>query len=309
MRTTRRSIGRPFLALCALLAAAPLSLAAQTDRVVGTVLIAHGGEPEWNAEVERIARTAKTGGPLEIAYLMGPAAATHRFQDQVAKLAAQGATEIVIVPLLVSSHSGHYEQLRWLAGLTDTLDHEMHHHLHMGGLDRPTTRVPLRVARALDDAPELASVLAERSKAIAANPAEQALFLVAHGPNSAEDHAHWMRHLRVVAERVQRETGFRDVRVDMVRDDAPAHVRAEAVLRVRELIGMQQQITGRQVVVVPVLISKGRVSREKFSADLEGLDIRYEGTPLLPHALLARWIERRVSEVTAGGVAEERSTR
>ncbi len=275
-------------------------------RTLGTIVVAHGGEPEWNAEVERIARTAKTGGPLELAYLMGPAAVTHRFQDQVAKLVAQGATEIVIVPLLVSSHSGHYEQLRWLAGLTDSLDDMMQHHLHMGGLERPSTKVPMRVARALDDAPELASVLAERALALGTTPAEQALFLVAHGPNSAEDYAEWMRHLRVVAELVRKETGFRDVRVDMVRDDAPAPVRAEAVLRVRELIDLQGQLTNRPVIVVPVLISKGRVSKEKFRADLSGLNMVYEGTPLLPHALLARWIERRVEEVRiVGGSADE----
>lgn len=294
------------LAVSLLLAAAP-ALAQPATRTVGTLLIAHGGEPSWNAEVERIARTARTDGPLELAYLMGPAAATHRFQDQVAKLAAHGVTDIVIVPLLVSSHSGHYEQIRYLAGRTDSLDAMMQHHLHMGGLERPATTVALHVARALDDAPELAEVLAERARTLAPDPAGRALFLVAHGPNTAEEHAEWMKHLRVVASRVQALTGFRDVRAEMVRDDAPALVRAEGVQRVRDIIDMQRQITGQTVTVVPVLISKGRVSREKFTADLQGLDIRYEGTPLLPHALLAQWIERRVAEAMRSAIAESQS--
>lgn len=289
-------------------AAAERTAASPAGRV-GTLLIAHGGEPSWNAEVERIARTARTGGPLELAYLMGPAAVTHRFQDQVAKLVAQGATEVVVVPLLVSSHSGHYEQIRWLAGLTDSLDDMMHHHLHMGGLARPTTTVPLRVTRALDDAPEMAQVLAERARAITADPTGRALFLVAHGPNTAEEHAEWMRHLRVVAARVRELSGFRDVRVEMVRDDAPAPVRAEGVLRVRELIELQRAATGQTVTVVPVLVSKGRVSKEKFTADLAGLDITYEGTPLLPHPLLARWIERRVTETVQASVADHGASR
>jgi len=298
----------PLLAAVLALSAVPTD--AQTaERTVGTLLIAHGGEPTWNAEVERIARTASTGGPLELAFLMGPAAATHRFQDQVAKLAARGVSDIVIVPLLVSSHSGHYEQIRYLAGLTDSLDDMMHHHLHMSGLERPTTTVPLHVARALDDAPELAEVLAERARALVPEPAGRALFLVAHGPNSAEDHAEWMKHLRVVAARVQTLTGFRDVRAEMVRDDAPALVRAEGVQRVRDIIDMQRQITGQTVAVVPVLVSKGRVSREKFTADLQGLDIGYEGTPLLPHPLLARWIERRVTETVRATVAEAQTAR
>jgi sirohydrochlorin cobaltochelatase len=301
---------RALLLLAAVAGAPAASAAAQpAPRTIGTLLIAHGGEPAWNEEVERIARTASTGGPLELAFLMGPAAATHRFQDQVAKLAAQGVSEIVIVPLLVSSHSGHYEQIRYLAGQTDSLDEMMHHHLHMGGLERPATSVPLRVARALDDAPELAEVLAERARTLAPAPEGRALFLVAHGPNTAEEHAEWMKHLRVVATRVQALTGFKDVRAEMVRDDAPALVRAEGVQRVRDIIDMQRQITGQPVTVVPVLISKGRVSREKFTADLAGLDIRYEGTPLLPHPLLARWIERRVTETMRTTVAEGTSPR
>lgn len=60
-----------------------------------------------------------------------------------------------------------------------------------------------------------------------------------HGPNSAEDYAAWMRALRPVADAVKASGGFRDVRVELVRDDAPAPVRAEAVLRVRELIDLQ----------------------------------------------------------------------
>jgi sirohydrochlorin cobaltochelatase len=301
--------GAAALLAVALLCTPAATTAQSTARSVGTLLIAHGGEPSWNAEVERIARSAQTGGPLEVSYLMGPAAAAHRFQDQIAKLSAQGVTDIVIVPLLVSSHSGHYEQIRYLAGLTDSLDEMMHHHLHMSGLERPTTKVALHVARALDDAPELADVLAERARTLAPKPAGRALFLVAHGPNSAEDHAEWMKHLRIVATRVQALTGFRDVRVEMVRDDAPPQVRAEGVQRVRDIIEMQHQITGQTVTVVPVLISKGRVSREKFTADLRGLDIRYEGLPLLPHPLLAQWIERRVTETMRGAVAEAESAR
>jgi sirohydrochlorin ferrochelatase len=274
---------------------------------IGTILIAHGAGAEWNSQVERIAHTAKTGGPLEVSYLMGDAAKTHRFQDAVKSLADSGVSEIVVVPLLVSSHSGHYEQIRYLAGETDSLSQMMMHHLHMSGLERPKTNIPIHVARALDDAPEMARVLSGRALALAKDPAKQALFLVGHGPNSAEDNALWMRNLRVVADSVRAATGFRDVRVGLVRDDAPAEVRAEAVRGVRELIGLQHELTGEPVVVVPVLISKGRVSREKFMADLAGLDVIYTGEPLLPSPELARWIESRVDEATRAGAVNSAS--
>jgi sirohydrochlorin ferrochelatase len=105
-----------------------------------------------------------------------------------------------------------------------------------------------------------------------------------------------MQNLRPVADSVKKWTGFRDVRVELVRDDAPAPVRAEAVLRVRELIALQQMITGRDVVVVPVLVSKGSVSRDKVPNDIKGTPSRYTGEPLLPHAEMARWIEMRVRD-------------
>ncbi len=269
------------------------SAAAQGGRV-GTIVVAHGGDSLWNARVIEAAKAARTGGPIEVSFLMGPAAKTSRLQDAVAKLETAGATEVVVVPLLVSSHSGHYDQIRYLVGGLDTLDEMMTHHLHMSGIERPKTKLSLRLASALDDAPEVARVLADRALALTTEPASRALFIVGHGPNSAEDYAEWMKHLRRVADSVKAMTGFRDVRVDLVRDDAPSDVRAEAVLRVRELIELQQKATGQEVVVVPVLVSSGSVSRDKVPNDIIGLPAKYTGDPLLPHPAITRWIERQV---------------
>jgi sirohydrochlorin ferrochelatase len=107
-----------------------------------------------------------------------------------------------------------------------------------------------------------------------------------------------MKNLRVLGDSVRALTGFRDVRVGLVQDDAPAHVRAEAVTRVREFITLQHELTGQDVAVVPVLISRGKLSTEKLPRDLANLPILYNGEPLLPHPILAKWIEARVREVT-----------
>jgi sirohydrochlorin cobaltochelatase len=288
------------LATAAMMASSPLDTEAQAPRRVGTIVIAHGGDSLWNAGVIEAARAAQTGGPVEVSFLMGPGARTARFQDAVAKLEREGATEIVVVPMLVSSHSGHYDQIRHLVGDTIALNEQMQHHLHMAGIERPTTRIPLRLTRALDDAAELAQVLGDRALAAVRSvgdvPSARALLLVGHGPNDAGDYAAWMANLRVVAARVKEATGFRDVRIELVRDDAPAAVRAEAVLRTRELIEMQQIMTGRDVIVVPVLVSKGAVSRDKLPADIRGTASVYLAEPLLPHAAMARWIESRVRD-------------
>jgi sirohydrochlorin cobaltochelatase len=297
---------RSIAAAVAILVTAPLTLAGQADAPVGTIMIAHGGGPAWDAQVEAVAALVNTGGPVEVSFLMGPGASTHRFQDAARRLEEQGVSEIVVVPVLVSSHSGHYEQIRYLTGQTDTISEQMHHHLHMAGIERADVRVPIRLTPAIDDSPEVAAVLAERALALAEDPSAQALFLIGHGPNSAEDAAAWMRNLRPIADSVRAATGFRDVKIGLVRDDAPAGVRSEAVLGIRETIELQHMATGRPVVVVPVLISTGSVSREKLPRDLGGLPIVYAGDALLPHPGMARWVEARVRGASTAVAASRR---
>jgi sirohydrochlorin cobaltochelatase len=287
---------RRAIAAAAMSVLAPALASAQT---VGTIVVAHGGDSLWNAHARQVAMAAKTGGPVEVSFLMGAGAKTARFQDAVARLEAQGVSQIVVVPLLVSSHSGHYEQIRYLGGDSVTLDETMMHHLHMAGIERPKAKVPVRVAKALDSSHEVARVLADRALAMTGTPKDNALFIVGHGPNSAEDYASWMENLRPIADSVKAMTGFRDVRIDMVRDDAPAPVRAEAVRRVRELIDLQHMATGKDVIVVPVLISKGSVSRDKVPNDIKGTRSVYAGEPLAPHPAMSRWVERRVRETVA----------
>src|SRR5687767_9429959 len=46
---------------------------------VGTVIIAHGADSLWNAQVADVARQVRTGGPVEVSYLMGAGASKARF--------------------------------------------------------------------------------------------------------------------------------------------------------------------------------------------------------------------------------------
>lgn len=258
---------------------------------VGVIIVAHGGGPEWNAKVMEAASEVRLSGPVGVSFLMGSGAASSRLQDVQSALVKQGARRIVLIPLLVSSFSGHYEQIRYLAGQTDSLDAEMRHHLEMSGITRGTSGVPVSVAPAIDDAPELAEVILTRALALGTEPESEAVFLVGHGPSETGEYVAWMANLRRVASSVQARGGFRNVMVDLVKDDAPPAVRAEAVMRIRELIELQYAITGRKVLVVPLLVAPGSISRQKLPADLADLPIRYSGETLLPNPAIARWIE------------------
>ncbi|MGH7586029.1 MAG: CbiX/SirB N-terminal domain-containing protein [Gemmatimonadales bacterium] len=298
--------------ICSLVPAAALQSApdcrrdcppARPPSATGVVLIAHGGGPDWNAQVERMAREVRHPGPVAVSFLMGPGAKTAPFQKVVADLVTRGAQEVLVVPVLVSSHSGHYDQLRWLAGEIDSIDAVMTHHLEMGGIARSDAAVPIRLLRAMDDAPELAAVLADRARALVDNPAGRALLLLGHGPESAEEYAYWMENLRRVADTVRERTGFSSVMVELVRDDAAEGVRKEAVRRMRELVLLQRDATGKDVAVVPVLVASGSMTRDKLPRDLAGLPIVYRGDALLADTELARWVEARIRQARSSDVS------
>jgi len=279
------------LAAAALCFAPVLTASAQTP-AQGVLLVAHGGGPGWNQQVLDLAAAVRFAGPVRVSFLMGPGASERPFQREVAALRSAGVGRIAVVPLLISSHSEHFDQLRYLVGQRDSLDATMMHHLHMGGIERPANRAGLTLLSALDSAPELANALAERAVALVPDRAQRALLVLGHGPNGAEDYARWMAALRPVAERVRERAGYRLAAVELVRDDAPPMVRAEAVARVREIVRWLNEITGAPVAVVPALVATGAVSQVTLKRDLEGLPVVYAGDAVLPNVGMARWVER-----------------
>lgn len=285
--------------LAAVLIFAPALNATTQAPAHGMLLVAHGGGPDWNKQVLDLAAAVRFAGPVRVSFLMGPGASERPFQREVAALRAAGVTRIAVVPLFISSHSEHFDQLRYLVGMRDSLDATMMHHLHMGGIERPADRTGLTLLSALDSAPELADALAERAVALVPDRAQRAVLVLGHGPNGAEDYARWMAALRPVAERVRQRAGYRLVAVELVRDDAPPMVRAEAVARVREIVIWLNQITGAPVVVVPALVATGAVSQVTLRRDLEGLPVVYAGQAVLPNPGMARWVERVVAEALA----------
>lgn len=263
---------------------------------VGTLIVAHGAGGGWDQQVYNVAAAVRTSGPVEVAFLMGPNAGKFRLQDQIAKLRGAGAERVVVVPLFVSSFSEHMDQLRYALGMTDALDSEMLHHLHMAGIEPVKDSREIALTPSIDDSPELAEALADRVRALVPDASKQAVLLFGHGPNSAPDYAKWMVRLRRVADGVRAATGARDVQVELVRDDAEPEVRQEAVRRARDLVRLEYEATGKPVIVVPVLVATGAMSKTTLKNDLAGLPIIYSGDAILPGTAMVRWVERRVAE-------------
>jgi sirohydrochlorin ferrochelatase len=120
--------------------------------------------------------------------------------------------------------------------------------------------------------------------------------LVAHGPNDPEEAARWIDNLQRVAAALGNRGMHQPVRVALLRDDAPAAVRAAAVSGIRDTALTLAARSGDSVVVLPVLISSGTIDRRKLPRDLAELPIRYSPSPLAPLPSIVHWVERVARE-------------
>jgi len=258
----------------------------------GLLVVAHGAGAEWNARVrETVAQVEWRNGPVALAFLMGPEAATAGWEAGLSGLVEAGAKEIVAVPLMVSTHGSHVRQIEYYAGLRAALPAELTEHgSHGSPRARPT--VPIRVTSALDAAPELGVALAERWQGLEPRDRERPVVLVAHGPSEDEEARAWVRNLASAASILPLAGLKQPVEVALLRDDAAAPIRAAAVADMRRRITALSAETGDSVVVLPVLISSGPIIEVTIPADLKGMPVRYSRVPLAPLAPLARWIER-----------------
>ena len=146
-------IARLLLFSTLLLSPVGSTLAAAADEPLGVLVVAHGSTAAWNTNVEAAVTIIQQHMPSTAAYLMG--AKNRTPQEAYDELVAAGVQRIVIVPLLVSSYSSHYEQVRFIGHLRD--DYPGSEWMSLTQLHGPAEVVG--VTPALDAHPILADIL------------------------------------------------------------------------------------------------------------------------------------------------------
>ncbi|NOT08300.1 MAG: hypothetical protein HOP28_08840 [Gemmatimonadales bacterium] len=255
----------------------------------GLLVVAHGADAGWNTGVRDLVKQVRwDNGPVAIAFLMGSEAAADGWNQGIARLLVAGAKQIIVVPLMVSSHGSHYQQVRHYAGESAELPAAFHEHEAPAPIPVPVT---VTVTAALDDAAELGEALLERWRALDERDRRRPLVLVAHGPSTDREAALWVRNIGAAAEPLSMASGH-PVAVGLLRDDAPPPVRAAAIDSLRQTIERLARQSGDSVSAMPVLISRGGITQVTIPKDLAGLPVRYAPASLTPLPAIARWIER-----------------
>jgi len=212
------------------------------------MVIAHGAGPSWNAPVESaVARTSRSM-PAAVGYLMGDGRTPQQAYDTLVR---QGVSRIVVVPLLVSSHRAHAEQIRFLAGLRPDCPPRGPHVPGAAARLRSRANRDPRPGRR----PAVAAILADRARALSRAPGAETLLLVAHGPNEDEDAARWTATMRALAREIGARMPFREIDTCLLRDDAPKPVKERALAELRA--AAEAHAAAGRVIVVPLLLSPG----------------------------------------------------
>jgi hypothetical protein len=217
----------------------------------GILLLAHGGSGEWNARVMELAAKVNQRRPTEVAFGMATRAT---MQSGIDRLVERGATEIVAVPLFVSSWSTVITSTEYLLGLRAEAPaalaifakmnhgaaggHDAHagHAPAVDGTTPVKSPVPIRMTPALNDHPIVADVLASRARAISRNAAQEAVIIVAHGPTEEDDNTRWLADMASLAARVGKAQAFASVDYLTLRDDAPKPIRDAATRELRGIV-------------------------------------------------------------------------
>jgi sirohydrochlorin ferrochelatase len=293
--------------VAAVIALLPSVVSAQSAST-GVLLLAHGGKPEWNERVLEVARRVDDSRPTEVAFGMATRA---NIQAAIDKLTARGVTEIIAVPLFVSSHSSVITSTEYLLGLRKDapkdlaifakMNHASHgapaaadHSAHAGHAPAPdpaspvTTTLPIRMTAALNRHPLIGAIVADRAKSISQAPQKEAVIVVAHGPVPDEDNRRWLEDMGVLAQQTKDSAPYASVDYMTVRDDAGPAMRDAATKELRDKV-QAQLAQGRRVLIVPHLMSFGGIE-QGVRKRLEGLDYTMTTQALMPDGRIAQWV-------------------
>ena len=285
------------------IALGPVAGAAQSARgVTGVLLLAHGGQPQWNERVQDVARRVNQQMPAEVAFGMATRASIKTAIDQ---LVARGVTEIVAVPLFISSHSSVITSTEFLLGLRPdppkdlAIFAKMNHASHGAAGDHGAhaaedpaspikSVVPIRMTSAFNRHALIGAILADRARSISTAPVSEAVIVVAHGPVPEDDNRRWLEDMSVLAEQVRKAAPFAAVDYMTVRDDAGPAIRDAATQELRAKVEAHRA-AGRRVLIVPHLMSFGGIEKG-LRKRLEELEYTMTTQGVLPDDRVVEWV-------------------
>jgi hypothetical protein len=219
--------------------------AGQPNPRIGILLLAHGGSVQtWDEDVRHVADQVDLTMPTEVAFGM---ATRSSMQAAINRLVARKVTEIVAVPLFISSHSSLIDSISYLLGLRSqqpedlkmfaamdngsggmAMEHGSINHDPSEAMKPFSSPVPIRMASALDHHRIVAEILSDRTSSISHDPAHEVVVLVAHGPVADDENKLWLGDMSILASEMRQQSHYAGIEFLTLRDDADKPIRDAA---------------------------------------------------------------------------------
>lgn len=245
----------------------------------GVLVISHGSrEQAWVELVDHAIHQLPLRGDLPVAASFLEIVEGRLIQNGIDLLESQGVTDILAIPLFVSTGSTHVNEIAYALGVIDAPSFES---------DLAPFRVHANVTYGspIEQGPYVAQMVWDKAKAVSRNPAAEALVLIGHGSSHDGFRQRWEQGLAGLAEQVRAISGLAAADFALLRPDS-----------VRAKVEYWQKERGMQVIAAPLFLSEGYFIREVIPKRLAGLSYSYSGRSLLPHPLLTVWIQEQIQD-------------
>jgi sirohydrochlorin cobaltochelatase len=245
----------------------------------GLLVMAHGGDEDWNAAVRDAVDPLDPEIPIALAFGM---ANPHTLQEAVDQLESRGVTRIEVVRLFISGDS-FLPETEYAFGIRTEkpAGHFMHepHPLRLS--------VPVQLSsRGLMDVPRLGGILADRVRPLSTDPTREAVLIIGHGPGSDEENERWIANMDAMADSVRILAPFSEVKVITLREDWTGK-RAIAEAAIHDFMRGQDG-SGRRVLVLPFRLR----GFGPYADVLDSFEYSADPNGFLPDPRITEWIRQ-----------------
>ncbi len=248
------------------------------ERRIGVLIISHGSRDEkWVELVDNAVHAMQLKQSMPVVSCFLEIVEGRLIQDGIDELESQDVTDIIAVPLFVSSGSTHVNEIGWALGAYAEAGHDT-------DLEPFRLKARLHYLDPMDDEDEVVEMVREHISCLAEQPSEAKVLIVAHGSATEGFYQKWSVMLERFAHKLKMLGGYKAVDYAMLLPD-----------QLHEKLGRwdAQGVTG-PLIIAPLFMSEGYFTQQVIPSRLEGYTYRYNGKSLLPHSNVTRWMERQV---------------
>ncbi|MCL4791478.1 MAG: hypothetical protein KJ040_05430 [Gammaproteobacteria bacterium] len=249
----------------------------------GVLILLHGfreqGDKLFRERVQPIGDVLPTSLGVGMAMMM-----SEHIQLGLDDLQAAGAKEIVVVPIVSSTHDEMYRQWEYVLGRRAEASYAT--------VGQVKTDAVLHLTAPPGTDPLIAEILLDYALEISTDPKNEVVIIASHGPAGAADNARLLDNLEMLAKYIQEDGGFAAVRAATLQDDAVPEVRAANVQKLRAMVEGATK-DGKKALIVTNLVG-ARTIQAKLRRDLKGLDYAFNAKGIVQHDNFIKWISESV---------------